>query len=467
MQNNRPAYKRKVAVDPDLWLKRGVWLYFFLVIFEGALRKWVLPGLATPLLVVRDPIAVWLIYKVWNKGDLPSSVYLKLMVWVTIISVFTTLAFGHGNLAVAIFGARVFLIHFPLMFVIARIFNRDDVLEMGRVLLWISIPMAVLIAMQFYSPQSAWVNRGIGGDIAGGGFSGANGFFRPPATFSFTNGTHLFFSMTGCFLFYFWLNPTGTNKLVMIAATIALIAAIPLSISRSLTFFLGVTVIFLLVSVVRKPANLLRMIFAMIGFGVVLMILSQVSFFQTATDAFFMRFSNAADSEGGLNGTLGNRYIGGMVNALIDSSKQPFFGYGIGMGTNVGSMLLTGGRTFLIAEDEWNRVIGEMGTLMGLSVIFIRIGLSFKMFGGAYKRMVAGDALPWLLLSFGLLVIPQGQWAQPTNLGFSAMIGGLILASMNGKVKVVADDDSSHKTIYAKPVPGIQFSNALPINTTI
>ncbi|WP_216848952.1 hypothetical protein [Pedobacter sp. L105] len=439
MQNNKAIYKRKVKTDPDLWLKRGVWIYFFLIIFEGALRKWVLPAAATPLLIVRDPVAIWLIYKIWNRGDLPSSPYLKVMVWLTIISVFTALIFGHGNLLVALFGARVFLIHFPLIWVIGRIFDRDDVLDMGRALLWMALPMAVLIALQFYSPQTSFVNRGIGGDLAGGGFSGANGFFRPPGTFSFTNGTHLFFALTGSFLFYFWLNPKGTNKLLMYAATIALIAAIPLSISRSLTFFLGVILIFMMVSVVRKPANLMRMIFAIVGFALVLLILSKVSFFQTATDAFFQRFTNAADSEGGLNGTLGDRYIGLMVKAVSNSAEQPFFGYGLGMGTNVGSMLLTGSRTFLISEEEWGRVIGEMGTLIGLSVIFIRVALSVKMFIASYFRMVKGDMLPWMLVSYGLLLIPQGQWAQPTNLGFSILIGGLIFASMNGKTRDIAE----------------------------
>jgi hypothetical protein len=34
------------------------WVYFWLIIFEGAIRKWLLPGLSTPLLVIRDPIAM-------------------------------------------------------------------------------------------------------------------------------------------------------------------------------------------------------------------------------------------------------------------------------------------------------------------------------------------------------------------------------------------------------------------------
>src|SRR5438045_3843494 len=37
-------------------IKSLIWIYFALLLFEGALRKWVIPGLATPLLVVRDPV---------------------------------------------------------------------------------------------------------------------------------------------------------------------------------------------------------------------------------------------------------------------------------------------------------------------------------------------------------------------------------------------------------------------------
>ena len=51
------------------------------------------------------------------------------------------------------------------------------------------------------------------------------------------------------------------------------------------------------------------------------------------------------------------------------------------MGTNVGSVLLTGGRTFLIAEGEWGRVLGEQGPILGLGVIILRLALSFQMPG--------------------------------------------------------------------------------------
>jgi hypothetical protein len=317
-----------------------------------------------------------------------------------------------------------------MVFVIGRIFNREDVVKLGRATLWIAIPMTVLIALQFYSPQSAWVNRGVGGDMAGAGYSGAMNFFRPPGTFSFTTGATQFFAFAGCFVFYFWMNTKSINRLLLLAATAGLLAAIPLSISRSLLFGVGVTLIFTLAAVARKPKYLAQII--PVGLVVVLALaaLSQASFFQTATEAFLSRFDNASETEGGLEGTIGTRYLGGYITALTGSADTPFFGYGIGMGTNVGSMLLSGETQFLIAEEEWARLIGELGPLLGIIVILIRLGFCFKISVACYNKIRTGDLLPWILLSYGLLIIPQGQWAQPTMLGFSTLIAGLLIASL-------------------------------------
>jgi len=419
------------ATDHEsLMLKKAVWAYFLLVIFEGALRKWFLPGLSTPLLIIRDPLALWVIYKLWNKGELPKSIYLSAMVIIGALGIVTAMVFGHGSLPVAIFGARILLIHFPFMFAMGKILDRDDVLAIGRAILWISIPMALLIAIQFYSPQSAWVNRGVGGDLEGAGFSGAMGYFRPPGTFSFTNGNSFFFNIAAVFVIYFWLNAKDTNKLILIGASVAVLMSIPLSISRSLFFSMIISVFFATVGAILNKKYASKMVFSGVILFFGLLVLSQMTFFQLATAAFTDRFESANTNEGGLEGVLADRYLGGMIGALKSSAEQDFFGFGIGMGTNVGSKLLTGGSVFLISEGEWGRVIGEQGAIMGIGIILIRLGLSLKLTINAYKRMTGGDLLPWILLSFGLLIIPQGQWAQPTSLGFSTLIGGLLFASM-------------------------------------
>jgi len=434
-------------------LKKAIWAYFLLLIFEGALRKWVLPGLATPILLIRDPLALWIILKVWEQGKMPDSIYMKSMIVLGTLGIFTALIFGHGNIGVAIYGARILLIHFPLMFAIGKVFDREDVLEVARAIVWISIPMAVLIAMQFYSPQTAFVNRGIGGDTEGGGFSGAMGFYRPPGTFSFTNGLVSFFSLSASMVVYFWLNP-GINKTVLIFATLAVIASIPLSISRTLFFSVGVALIFAVAATLLNGKNTGKIITTGLILVIALSILSQISFFKTATEAFTDRFTGANESEGGVKGVLGDRYFGGLGSALSNSTEQPFFGLGIGMGTNVGSKLLTGGTKFLISEEEWGRLIGEMGAILGIGVIVIRLALSFRLASFGYREMIRGDLLPWMLLSFALLVIPQGQWAQPTSLGFSTMIGGLLFASFNKKRQLMAE------------TPAEKTKNTVPVDLT-
>ena len=428
------------ANEELLLLKKAVWAYLLLLIFEGALRKWVLPGLATPLLIVRDPLALWVIFRLWNLGLFPKSIYLTSMVVIGCLGIVTALLFGHGSLPVALFGARILLIHFPFMFAMGKILEREDILEMGRAILWISIPMALLIAMQFYSPQSAWVNRGIGGDIEGGGFSGAMGFFRPPGTFSFTNGNSFFFNVTAVFVIYFWLNPKSVNLLLLSLASIGVLMSIPLSISRSLLFSIGISLFFAVIGAMLNKRYASKIITAIVVLFIGLIVLSQLTFFQTATEAFTDRFETANTSEGGLGGVLGDRYLGGLITALKSSTEQDFFGYGIGMGTNAGSKLLTGKASFLISEGEWGRVIGEQGAIMGIGIIVIRLGLSFRFLILSYKRMLGGDLLPWILLSFGLLIIPQGQWAQPTSLGFSTLIGGLLFASLRNPDPVLGTE---------------------------
>ena len=149
---------------------------------------------------------------------------------------------------------------------------------------------------------------------------------------------------------------------------------------------------------------------------------------KTPIEAFTSRFTTANEQEGGIKNVAGDRFLGGMFNAIIESSDQPFFGYGVGMGTNVGAMLLSGKLTFLISEGEWGRLIGEQGALLGVLVIALRLGFCFQLLVASYQRLQVSEILPWLLLSYTLINIAQGQWGQPTSLGFSILAAGLMLA---------------------------------------
>jgi hypothetical protein len=421
-------------------IKYGIWGYFFLLLFEGALRKWFLPGLATPLLLARDPLVLWIIYLSWKQGLFPSNIYLNSMLILGVIAVLTAMFLGHGNLTVAIYGARALMIHFPMVFIIGKIFDSSDVIKLGKMLLLIAVPMTILIALQFYSPQSAWVNRGLGDDAEGAGFSGALGYMRPPGTFSFTTGVSMFYGLASSFVFYFWLNVKYINKWILIMATIALLIAIPLSISRSLLFQVILTALFLVLAVVRNPAYTGKILMT-IGIGIIgIIILSTIPMVQTATEVFTSRIDNAGESEGGLKGTFIDRFLGEQTGAFRNATEAPYFGYGIGMGTNAGSQLLTGERGFLISEGEWGRVIGEMGLVLGLFVIIIRIALTAKLVVSSVKELGQGKLLPWMLTSYGFVLLLSGGWAQPMALGFYTLTAGLMLASLK--------EEFNHAPIY-------------------
>ena len=410
-------------------LKKGIWLYVFLLLFEGALRKWLFPGFA-PLLLIRDPLAIFLIFKAKSQGLLRLNGYIICMFILAIAGIYTAVLFGHGNIWVALYGARILLIQFPLIFVIGNTFNRNDVVAIGRMLLLVSIPMVILTVMQFYSPQSAWVNRSVTGDEAGAGFAGALGFFRPPGTFSFTNGNALFFSLVAAYVFYFWFNQKEINKALLIFSTAALLISVPISISRTLFFEVALSVAFAGVYILRKPQHIGKMLMGVAGIVILFVLLRNYPSFQLAVDAFTTRFDSANENEGGLNGVLGDRYLGTMFEAITGGADLPFFGYGMGMGTSVGAVMIAGKSGLILAEDEWARNISELGFLMGFSLILVRVIFFAKLALAAYKKLSVNDLLPWMLVSFGIVNIPQGQWAQPTALGFGIVIGGLLMASL-------------------------------------
>ncbi|MES2646511.1 MAG: hypothetical protein V4717_06520 [Bacteroidota bacterium] len=411
-------------------LKRGIWLYFLLLIFEGALRKWVLPGLSTQLLIIRDPVAFYIIMLAISRNIIPKNPYLFFIIFIGFISFLTALLFGHGSIIVAVYGARIFFLHFPLIFIIGRVFSREDVLKLGIATMWIAILMAILITSQFYSSQSAWVNQGVGGEETVG-FTGALGFFRPSGTFSFTNGNALFFSFVAAFVAFFSIERKRINKFLLAAAAIALITAIPISISRSLFFQVALTLLFLVMAVSRKPKYIGRLLGAGIGIILVVVFLANTSFFQVGSNVFSKRFEMANKQEKGVQSVVVDRFLGGLYGAVTTKRKMAFFGGGLGLGTNVAAMLLSGERRFLVGEGEWGRIIGELGFLIGICVIFTRLLLVIDLTKRAYSKLVKGDLLPWLLMSFGFIIIAQGSWSQPTALGFSTLIGGLILASFN------------------------------------
>ena len=431
----KPHKKTDVLFDRYKRIKQIIWIYFLLLIFEGALRKWIVPELSTPLLVVRDPIALWLIIICFKNHVFKMNFYIWAMWFIGYVAFVLAIYWGHGNSTVALFGARVFIVHFPLIFIIGRVFDYRDVIKMGKAMLWLIPPMTILTIIQFYSPQSSWVNRGVAGNLEGAGFAGALGFYRPPGTFSFTTGLSLFFGFGASYLFFFWVDAAKTvKKWFLLIITGFYLIVVPFTISRTLFLETGISGFFALFVAFKSPKKLVRILLALSSSAILFLAIGDLPTFQSSLEAFSVRFNQANEVEGGLfQGVIIDRFLGGLVGAVSSSGDLPFWGYGIGAGSNAGLALLSMGAAFsgnaITVEADWGKHVAEMGILLGSTVIGVRILLTLDLTVKCIRALAKGNTLPWMLLSFGFLSVLQGLWSQPTGLGFAVLSGGLILAA--------------------------------------
>jgi hypothetical protein len=416
-----------------------LWSYFWLLIFEGALRKWVFPSLSNPLLVIRDPIAILAIFL-----GLPFLLRSRWALWVWafwligIISVFTALAFGHGDVLTALFGARVFWFHLPLIFLFVAVFDCKDAMRFLKASAIIAMPMTILAGLQFSLPQDHFVNFAPGGE-GGVGLAGALGKFRPPGTFSFINGLVEFYALASAgvlAIFFIEKNKTKWSYFYFLS----IVAILPISISRTLLYKYTINLFAAFVALLPTKRGLKLAIPFLILLVISIFIASLFNTVQEAQDAFLSRWTEANHQEGGAKGVseaLKVRMQSGTLDELQIIFDQPIFGQGIGLGSNVGAMRITGSRDFLVSESAWGMLIGELGPVIGSLALGLRIALGLFLFKKAIFELKSGNMLPMFLSGVGVIGVVLGNTAQPTSLGFMVVCAGLLLAACNSNFSSV------------------------------
>lgn len=405
-------------------IKRFIWLYFILLVLEGALRKWIFPGLSEVLLVVRDPVVVAIYGLAFMQGVFPRrGAVLCLLVLAVLSFVFATIA--GTPLAVVLYGIRINYFHVPLIFVMGAVMDRDDVHAFGRAILWATPFITFLMILQYLSGSGSRLNVGAGGELEGQ-LNGALGKSRPSGPFSFITGPVLWFSLATSFVFHGWVRPRLYSRVLLAVATLAVLVAVPVSISRNLLFSVLVVVMFGLVSLLRNPRRALAIVAPTM---LVLMALPAVDQSELS-DAFESRWNTSIGT--GVQDSIVNRFFGDFLGGFELISSAPILGNGVGMGSNFGARYTRGSMGFSLAEFEWSKIILELGPLLGMAFIAYRCWLVAGLASVSAKRLLSGgDCLPWLLVGACCLPILSGQWAPPTVLGFAVFGGGLVYASLN------------------------------------
>lgn len=407
------------------------------MIVEGALRKWVFPSFSDVLFVVRDPVAVLAYGLALRAGVFPLRTSLMVVAAMAALSLMFSLL-GETPLVVVIFGLRTDFLHLPLVFLMPAVMNRDDVIRIGRWAMILSVPILLLMIRQFNSDPDDPINVAAGGSL-NGQIRGAMGRIRPPGPFSFISGPVVYFSLVAAFVCHGWLERKAYPRVLLVVATVTTIAAVPISISRSLLMGVLVVVAFAATVVLRRPQSVLRFV----GPGAIGMALFAAMGDSDYVQAFSTRWDEASVAGGGdFSSNVLGRLMGLFTEPFALVANAPAFGHGIGMGTLAGARLLTGQYVFALAESELGRNIMELGPLLGFGFILWRGWLALTVMGLGWRTLRDfGDPLPWLLVGSCVLSIVIGQWGQATQLGFAVFGAGLSLAAINVPEDDVAEAD--------------------------
>ena len=361
-------------------IKFLLWSYLALLIFEGALRKWFLPFLSTPLLLAREPIALLALF--WSWPLLLKSIYwsrVRDLFYIGLISVILTLYFGHRDWFTALYGLRIFWIQLPLIFVFPLVFTLKDVTRALWATIVISLPMVILITAQSSTPPSHILNIAVGG-TGSSAFDGAGGKFRPSGIFSFTNSVTTFFTFSAASLMaivygtssrkspQITLTPEKTKfrnlkKIVIILSILSLVVALPVSISRGLLANYAVifaTTIAVLIFTRSKINSLIAGLFVVYLIATMAL---RIPVVQEAADAFSLRWQLAAGAAKNNKGNaeivesqLRGRVLGQYTEPFKHRDSYPLLGHGIGMGSNIGAVRLTGSKvSYLLNRHGANR----------------------------------------------------------------------------------------------------------------
>ena len=410
-----------------------IWMYAALLILEGVLRKWLLPSISDPLLLVRDPFLVLIYLIALGNGAFPLNGHVGALLVIGTVAGIAGMTVGSQDPIVTAYGFDCMFFHLPLIFVIPKVMTREHVIDIGRFLFLITLPMAALMAVQFRSPPDALINCGAGGGI-GSQMGGALGKIRPPGFFTFITGAAHFLALSTAFLIFGLWKKGIYSRVLLLGVGVSIAVAAIVSTSRLALGAIGT--VFLMIGIIvaldrRSMSNVMGML---VPIGIVMVVATNLDIFHEGREVFEARLQNTNDAAVGIAGTASNwtaRIFGNFYGGFAAIKDAPALGAGLGVGTNVGARVLSGQFGFLLAEGEWPRVVLELGPFLAMPYLLIRCLICVTLYIEAARSARNGNVLPMLLFGSCALLVTIGQFSQTSTLGFAVLGAGLCLASAN------------------------------------
>jgi hypothetical protein len=359
-----------------------------LMIFEGALRKWIFPGFQAQIYLLKDLLLLIAFFGFLHARRTvgvhePLTRSLKIALGVTAAFCFVEIVNPHSpSLMVGLIGFKNYLLYAVLLIMVPYLFKSHDDLR-GKLngYMLLMIPVALLGLVQFFSPPDSFINTYVSRgeepqSIATLGEGGA--FARASSTFSYIGGFSTFvFSMFFLALaFVLSGDRSRRSNLVPIALFVSSILAMFTTGSRAVVFgILGLTPFVLFLCM--RGRLITSRVFLQVGVVVLLAMVLANIYASQSIDAFSYRANNSDDPI--------MRMLSPVTEALAAFDVSPFFGLGIGVSHGSAATIMgTADYWWLqgnLFEVEPARVIQEIG-IVGLLLVF---GVRLYLLGFAIK----------------------------------------------------------------------------------
>jgi hypothetical protein len=424
--------------QPMPFLKKLFWAYFLLLIFEGALRKWIFPPLSAPLLLVRDPIGMIIIFEAYREGKWPEkwSAVTGILAAVLLGICVVQLIAGNNPWFAALYGLRSYLLPFPVAFIMGENLDEEDLRKFGIVTLCILLPMTLLEIGQYLAPSDSFLNNGA--YEGAGQIMYAEAHVRASGTFSFVTGLTDFTPLAAAFVLYGFVNERMAPRWLLWAASFALLLSVPIIGSRTLVFELAGVAVCAAVGALCGVTQLFQSLKFAAPLLIVSFLVSLLPVFSEASVSLHERFSEASRSEGSLEQSVQQRTVGSVLDTVeqTDFLSNP---YGLGMGAGAAAITkLTQGQVeFLAGEAEFNRAMYELGPFPGFFFMIFRLILAVFVAATAIARAREREPLALLLVPLTFTSLFLGVMEQPTEQGFMVVALGFSLCALRGALKPV------------------------------
>lgn len=404
-----------------------VFVIYFLFLLEGMLRKWVAPQLSDVLYFMRDPFVLIVYWIAFSRGLVRAQGWL--LAWLIVAAATTVcgmmvLALNGMGLIAGLLALRSYWFYMPLAFVVASCFEKGDLFRFVRLNLMLAVPISLLVLSQYRSAPGAFINRGIDADAPVA--TVVEGVVRPYGVFTYTGQHVVYVASLLASLALAWIlrRELRLGMPWLALATGAVLVMALTTGSRSIYFFAAqlAAMLGLLVLTGGRERGSAILFLCLFALGAILLFATAL---QPAFEAILARQTGAEAAEGNILA----RALGIVTSFTQVLGEVPALGYGIGVGTSTVAAWTGGIAGYVPAENEWERIVQELGPFFGLAVIAARTIFVTTMVARAWRAATRGAPAALILLGFVALVMLAGQITFSSIVGFLAWLYvGLALA---------------------------------------